>query len=238
VDVKAEHADSIYLKLLADPKTVKLVEASATRDDLRQKVLNTLTEKFSLDDYSISHIDALLRYASHCKVLKHIKNDELFVFRIVPEMFVMRLSEDEKRGIAPESLPENLDRDVLVRAQDALEMCLDGCPMCLHIIFCEMSAFLSKYMLSRRLVETAYKIVRDRLLIDITKVHPEKVSGEALKILELNAVVYLKASPSEFQNLLKISYNLLGQPVGKLKVYIKNISFDWREGFIVKMEAN
>jgi hypothetical protein len=234
---RAEHADSIYLKLLTDPKTMKLVERSAISDEIRQNVLKDLQQKFSLDDYSISHIDALLRYVSHCKVLKHVKNEELFIFRIAPEMLIIRLNENEKRDISPESALQNLDRDVLAKVQDALEMCLDGCPMCLHVIFCEMSAFLSRYMLSRRLVEVAYRMIRDSVLIDVSRATPDEVLCEALKILESEDVVYLKASPPDFQNLLKISYSLLGQPIGKRKIYIRNISFDWREGLIIKMEV-
>jgi hypothetical protein len=235
---KAEHADSIYLKLLTDPKTMRLVEQSAISDEIRQNILKDLQQKFSLDDYSISHIDALLRYVSHCKVLKYVKSEELFIFRIVPEMLIIRLNENEKREISPESASQNLDKDVLAKVQDALEMCLDGCPMCLHVIFCEMSAFLSKYMLSRRLVEVAYKMIRDSVLIDVSRATPEKVLNDALKILESEEVLYLKASPPDFQNLLKISYSLLGQPIGKRKIHICSILFDWREGFIIKMEVS
>jgi hypothetical protein len=167
-----------------------------------------------------------------------VKSEELFIFRIVPEMLIIRLNENEKREISPESASQNLDKDVLAKVQDALEMCLDGCPMCLHVIFCEMSAFLSKYMLSRRLVEVAYKMIRDSVLIDVSRATPEKVLNDALKILESEEVLYLKASPPDFQNLLKISYSLLGQPIGKRKIHICSILFDWREGFIIKMEVS
>jgi hypothetical protein len=235
---KAQRADLIYLKLLRDPKTVKLIEVSATNDKLRQELLEKLRKSFSLDDYSISHIDALLRYPSHYKVLKHVHEDELFIFRIVPEMLVIKLKETEKKEISPESASENLNKDVIARIQDALEMCLDGCPMCLYISFCEMGPFLAKYMLSRRLVEVTYKTVREQFLIDIARVHPQDIVDKALKMLESSGLVYLRASSSEFLNLLQVAYCVHGQPVGKLKAYIKSVSFDWTEGFIIKMEAN
>jgi hypothetical protein len=180
----------------------------------------------------------LFRTESHFHVLKDVGDEDLFIFKLVPEALVMKLTESEKLRICPDTSVE-LDKAVLGKVQDALEMCIDGCPLCMHGGYCEMSIFLMKYFLSRRLVETGYKIVRDSLALDLEKNTREKALERAIEMLNCNKVLYLKASAANLSLLMETTFGLLGQPVAQSRAYVKAISFDlMRDGFVVKMEAD
>ena len=233
---KAERADSLYMKLLADPSTAKLIQAS-TDDSVRQHLLTTLSDRYFLDEYTLSHLDALLRYQSHYFVLSIIRSEELFIYKLIPEAFVLRMSAGERAQLSPDN-PLDQTRTALGKVQDALEMCVDGCPVCLYTRFCESSIFLMRYVLSRRLVEHAYKIVRNRSLLDIGKAQRDETYQKALNALTANDFVYLRADPTDLQQLLETAFALLGQPVKESKVVVSNFSSDFmRDGYIVKLEV-
>jgi len=238
IGCKAERADSIYMKLIRDPQAAKTIQVSATEDKIRQDLLLKLKEDFAFDEYTISHLDALFRTESHFHVLKNLGDEDLFVFKLVPEALVLKLPENDKFRICPDTAVE-LDRAVLGKVQDALEMCIDGCPLCLYGSYCEMSIFLMKYFLSRRLVETGYKIVRDRFYVDLETLSREKLLEIATEMLNSNKVLYLRASATNVSLLMETAFGLLGQPAADSKAYMKMISFDlMREGYVVKLEAD
>jgi len=238
VGCKAERADSVYIKLTRDPQVATVIQASATDDKVRQNLLLRLKQDFAFDEYTISHLDALFRTESHFHVLKNLNDEDFFIFKLVPEALVLKLSENDKLRICPDTTVE-LDKAVLGKVQDALEMCVDGCPLCLYGSFCEMGIFLMKYFLSRRLVETCYKIVRDKFSVDVERLPRDKLLERSIEVLSSSKVLYLKASPTNLSLLMETAFSLLGQPVADSKVYIKMISFDlMRDGYVVKMEAD
>jgi len=238
IGCKAERADSVYMKLIGDRQVAKTIQASATDDKVRQNLLQELRQDFAFDDYTISHLDALLRTESHFHVLKNLNAEDLFVFKLVPEALVMKLAENDKLRICPDTSVE-LDKAILGKVQDALEMCIDGCPLCMYGSYCEMSIFLMKYFLSRRLVETGYKIVRDRFYVDLDTLPREKLLEITTEMLNSNKVLYLRASATNMSLLMETAFSLLGQPVAESKAYMKMISFDlMREGYVVKLEAD
>jgi len=238
VGCKAERADSVYMKLIRDRQVAKTIQASATDDKVRQELLLKLKQDFAFDEYTISHLDALFRTESHFHVLKNLNDEDLFIFKLVPEALVMKLAENDKFRICPDTSVE-LDKAVLGKVQDALEMCVDGCPLCMYGSYCEMSIFLMKYFLSRRLVETGYKIIRDSLSVDLEKIAREKLLERATEMLNSNKVLYLKASATNLSLLMETAFSLLGQPVAGSRAYMKAISFDlMRDGFVVKLEAD
>lgn len=234
---KANRADQIYFKLVTNAKTTKLVEQCGTSDLTRQNLLQTLKRDYSLDDFTISHLDALLRYPSHHTILKSVPEDELFYFKLLPEALLLRLSPDEKKRISPDVTAVNLNKSILGKMQDTLEMCVDGCPVCLYTGFCELSIFNMRFFLSRRLLETAYRLVRDETLLRVGSNQKEKLLDKALAMLEARGVLYLQAFDNEFQDLLEIAYELLGQPVSEGRAFVKALSFDTSEKFMLKMEV-
>jgi hypothetical protein len=232
---KAERADSLYLKLVKDPSMAKLVQAS-TNDSTRQQLLAQLSHRYSLDNYTLSHLDALLRYPSHHFVLSRIANEQLFVYKLVPEAFVLRLSAEDRIALTPEDVDHA--RAALSKVQDALEMCVDGCPVCLYTRYCESSIFLMRYVLSRRLVEHAYRIVRSRSLLDIGKAQRDQTFQKALDALQANDFVYLRANSTVLQQLLEAVFALLGQPVKDSKVVVHSLSFDFmQDEYAMKLEV-
>ena len=233
---KAEKADSLYLKLLTNPTTARLVQDS-TDDSTRQQLLKKLSQTYSLDDYTLSHLDALLRYQSHYFVLSRLVKHELFVYKLVPEAFVLRLPEEERMSLAPENALDHT-RAALSKVQDALEMCVDGCPVCLYTRYCESSVFLMRYVLSRRLVEHVYRIVRDKSLVDVARVPRDETLQTAIEALRSNDFAYIRAKSTELQQLLEIVFALQGQPVKDSRILINNISFDFmQEGYLAKLEV-
>ena len=201
-------------------------------------MLLNLKQDFGFDEYTISHLDALFRTESHFHILGRLKDEDFFVFKLVPEALVLRLGENDKLRICPDTTVE-LDKAVLGKVQDALEMCVDGCPLCLYGSFCEMGVFVMKYFLSRRLVETAYKIIRDRFSLDIERLPRDKLLQKSIEVLGSSKVLYLKASPANLPLLMETAFGVLGQPVGDSRVYIKMVSFDlMRDGYVVKMEVD
>jgi hypothetical protein len=234
---KAERADSVYLKLLTDQSTTKLVEASSADDSVRQQLLTNLRDNSLLDEYTLSHLDALLRYQSHYLVLRKTKTEQLFLYKLVPEALVLGLSDQEKSQLSPE-IEADRNRAALGKVQDALEMCIDGCPVCLYTRYCESSIFLMRFSLSRRLVERAYRIVKNKSTSDIGKAQRDEALLKALDLLKRNDFVYLRADPVELQTLLETVFALLGQPIKESKVVASNFSFDYmRDGYVVKLEV-
>jgi hypothetical protein len=238
IGCKAERADSVYMKLIRDRQIAKTIQASSTDDKIRQELLLKLKQDFAFDEYTISHLDALFRTDSHFHVLKNVNDEELFIFKLVPEALAVKLEESDKLRICPDASVD-LNKALLGKVQDALEMCVDGCPLCLYGSYCEMSIFLMKYFLSRRLVETGYKIIRDSLSVDLEKIPRETLLERATELLNSNKVLYLKASAANMSLLMETAFSLLGQPVAASRAYMKAISFDlMRDGFVVKLEVD
>lgn len=78
----------------------------------------------------------------------------------------------------------------------------------------------------------------NRSLLDIGKAHRDATCHKALNALVANDFVYLRADPTDLQQLLETAFALLGQPVKESKVVVSNFSFDFmRDGYIVKLEV-
>jgi hypothetical protein len=158
------------------------------------------------------------------------------VYKLVPEAFVLRLSAEDRIALTPENVDHA--RAALSKVQDALEMCVDGCPVCLYTRYCESSIFLMRYVLSRRLVEHAYRIVRNKSLLDIGKAQREETFQKSLDALQANDFVYLRANSTEVQQLLETVFALFGQQVKNSKIVVNNLSFDFmQDEYVMKLEV-
>jgi len=234
---RANQVDSVYWGLIRDPKTAELVERSSADDETRQEVLQELRSR-NLDEFSISYLDALLRYGSHYTILKSVRDEELFLFRLAPEALLSRLTLDEKKKISPGMDPKDLDKSVLGKIQDSLEMCIDGCPVCLLASFCDMGVLSVRYLVSRRVLETAYRLIRDNVLITVGSEPREALLQKATELLETQGTLYVRGSYGDAKDVLELGFRLLGQPIRDGRAYLNNFSCDPDNRFILKMEVS